>query len=238
MEDELHLEVNARLDAVDEYIRNSQDIKSDCSEKIISSAESHDLMRHAYKEAYVAFYKSLFTRQFKQDFVTEGKLPMEPKWDDARELVDRARNAVISKPPYAFITINPYSHITLDELRKYVDKFKKRKILDSYHYVYEVRKEDLSGLHCHMLVKYNCKPYELKRNIKNTFKHVCDESNPHILNIKFIEKDIIESKIRYMEGDKKDAKQEGVKATKEYRHLNALSDHYSSVSPISCRDTE
>lgn len=193
----------------------------------------------AQKDAIYGFYKSLFSRQYVLDFMSEGKTPYAVfESYDQKQLIEKARNAVITKPPYAFITINPYKEVTLDELQKYINKFIKRKIIDAYYLVYEVRKNDLTGLHCHMLVKYNCKPFDLKRNAKSTFKNICDDSNPCILNIKYIEYDILESKINYMNGNKKDAKSEGVQATKIYRFQNGLSDYEESTPPLSCRGAE
>lgn len=206
---------------------------------ILTNDQIREQMVKAQKDAIYGFYKSLFSRQYVLDFMSEGKTPYENlETDDQKQIIDKARNAVVSKPPYAFITVNPYKEITLDELRKYVNKFLRRKIIDSYYLVYEVRKEDLSGLHCHMLVKYNCKPYDLKRNVKSTFKNVCDETNPCILNVKYIEYDILQSKINYMNGEKKDAKQEGVKATKVYRFQNGLPDFQESTPPLPCRGAE
>ena len=205
----------------------------------MTSSEKIAVIKKAESDAIYAFYKSLFSRQFAQDFITEGITPCgELETNSQKVIIDRARNAIITKPPYALITINPYPTITLDELVKYVNKFKKRKFIDSYLYVYEVRKEDYSGLHCHMLVKYNCKPYDLKRNSKSTFKNVCDESNPCILNFKFIEEDILQSKIEYLSGNKKDEKQPGVIATRQYRVENGLQKIYESTPPLPCRGAE
>lgn len=205
----------------------------------ITTAQMRNNINKAWMDAHYQSYKSLFMRGFAQSFMIDGETP-SPHLEDSeqKKVIERVRNSVISKPPYAFITINPYATITLDQFVKYVNKFMKRKFIDAYYYVYEVRKEDLSGLHCHMLIKYNCKPYDLKRNLQSTFKHVCDESNPHVLNIKYIEEDIIQSKISYMQGNKKDAKKEGVMATKVYRVENALSDFYESTPPFPCRGAE
>lgn len=206
---------------------------------ILDDDQIKQQIKRAQQDAIYGFYKSIFSRQYVLDFMSEGKTPYEELETPAqRAVITKAINAVITKPPYAFITINPYKQITLDELRKYVNKFTRRKIIDAYYLVYEVRKEDLTGLHCHMLIKYNCKPHDLKRSSKSTFKNVCDESNPSILNIKFIEYDILQSKINYMNGEKKDAKQEGVKATKIYRFQNGLSDYEESAPPLSCRGAE
>lgn len=204
----------------------------------ISINEAKEIILKAERDALYAFYKSLFQRQYVSDFMSEGILPHDHANEDQMEVIRRARDMVVSKPPFALITVNPYKQITLDELTKYVLKFVDRKIIDNYMYVYEVRKSDMSGLHCHMLVKYNCKPYDLKRNLKSTFKNICDESNPHILNIKYISDDILPSKIEYLKGNKKDAKKEGVLATIKYRTENGLCPVYNSTPPISCRGTE
>lgn len=209
------------------------------STSLLTEEEKKMLLKKAESEALHAFYKSMFLRQYIGDFMTEGITPLDGSESNAQKvIIDRARNAVVTKPPFALITINPYPVITLDELTKAVNKFKKRKIIDAYAYVYEVRKEDFTGLHCHMIVKYNCKPYDLKRNVKSTFKNVCDESNPSILNIKYIEEQNLYSKLQYIKGNKKDAKMPGVTATKEYRFQNNLCELYESTPPIPCRGAE
>lgn len=237
MEDELHNRVNANCDELEKMLQdyNSKNTSVD----LLSRGEKLEILKKAQSDALYQFYKSMFARQYTKDFMTEGITPLsELESESQKVIIERARNAVVSKPPFAFITINPYPQITLDDFTKYINKFIRRKIIDSYYYVYEVRKKDLTGLHCHMLIKYNCKPYDLKRNMQNTFKNVCDESNPSILNLKYIEEDILQSKIAYMNGEKKDAKKEGVEATKIYRFENGLSDYYESAPPLPCRGAE
>lgn len=229
--------MNEDLEYADKIIARLDNL--DIGENLLSRGEKLTILKKAQSDALYQFYKGLFSRQYVVDFMTEGKTPLDGLESNEQKLIiERARNAVVSKPPYALITINPYHTITLDDLEKYVNKYKKRKFIDAYMYVYEVRKEDLSGLHCHMIVKYNCKPYDLKRNTQNTFKHVCDESNPSILNIKYISEDILPSKIEYLKGHKKDDKLPGVNATKEFRFQNGLARYYDSTPPLPCRGAE
>lgn len=222
------------LELADDILRRLESIPS-----IITDEERKAVIKKAELDAIYAFYKSLFSRQFCQDFIVDGITPGQHlETDSQKVIIDRARNAVITKPPYALITINPRLTITYEELEKAVNKFKKRKFIDNYLYVYEVRKEDFSGLHCHMLIKYNCKPYDLKRNAKSTFKHVCDSDNPSILNIKFIAEDILPSKIEYLKGNKKDSKKPGVIFTKEFRFSNGIPDIFESTPQFPCRGAE
>lgn len=236
MIDDVYEQIKERISTGYNLDDNDKDV--DRGSNTLSGREKYLLHKRAYADAFYQHYKGIYARQMSQDFLNTGQLPYEPEDIECKALIDRARNAVISKPPYAFITINPYDVITLDELQKYVNKYKKRKFIDSYYYVYEVRKKDHTGLHCHMLIKYNCKPYDLKRNTQNTFKNVCDDSNPCVLNIKYIEQDILQSKITYMNGDKKESKKEGVLATKEYRIENGLPAYFESTPSLPCRGAE
>lgn len=191
-----------------------------------------------YKQATVAFWKALYSRQMMTDFMESGKVPYEPNDKQRMEYINNARNALMSKPIHALITVNPKPGITLCELQKKLEKYISRKFIDGYIYCYEVRKEDHTGLHCHILLKYNCRPYDLKRNTKNTFKTLCDSNNPKILNIKYIEEDLLKSKIEYILGNKQDSKKDGVKASIEYREQNNLSPYYESTPPLPCRGAE
>lgn len=193
---------------------------------------------YGYREACKAFYKALYTRQIYNDFVETGAVPYMPKDENRKKLIEKAHDAVSSKPPYMMLTINIRPNETMDKLRKSVEKFVNRKIVAKYFYVYEIRKAPDRGLHCHMLVQYNCKPYEFKRCAKSTFKKVCDSNNPSVLNFKFVQEDLLPSKIGYLLGDKQDKKKPGVKATIEYRKLNNLEDYYESNPQFPCRVAE
>lgn len=208
--------------------------------KTLTDDERITILKNAEKDALHSFYKTMFLRQYVSDFMTEGITPLQHlESKEQKQIIDRARDAVISKSNYALITINPTADITQEVLTKCITKFVSRKLITSWFYVYEVRKEDFSGLHCHMIVYRNSKPNDLKRGCQNTFKNICDVKNPSILNIKYIdEENIINQKIPYLLGHKQDKKKPGIDATIKYRLENNLLDFYESTPPLPCRGAE
>lgn len=191
-----------------------------------------DIIDKAYKDALYDFYKHAFKAQIVCDFMQEGTIPYVPSNQVQKQLLDKAIANACTKPPYCFLTINPKPGITLSELQKKVEKFVKRKFIHAHKYVYEIRKENDQGLHCHMLVHYTCKPYDLKRGAKSTFNAICNVNDPHILNFVFIKNEDINQKVEYMKGMKQDKKLPGVKLTQLYRKKHKLLDIYESESPL------
>lgn len=196
----------------------------------ISEEKCDEVNLKSYYDALAQFSKQAYLRQMVSDFCQDGILPHVPKDAKLRDLLERQANQVMTKPPYIFITINPKED-DLKDLQKVVAKILKKKTISDYHYVYEVRKED-KGLHVHMLVKYNDKPYSFKRGIKNTCKHICQSNNPNILNFKFIDATNVNDKINYMNGVKKDSKMPGVVASVAYREKNDLKPYYTNIQPL------
>lgn len=188
-----------------------------CKEKILK----------AYYESVYETYKTAFKRQMINDFCTEGKLPCVVESKVMNDLLQKQAAILMVKPPYLFITINPAKD-DLEALQKVVAKIIKKKTVSDYHYVYEVRKEN-KGLHVHMLLKYDDKPYNFKRGVKSTCKNICQSNNPNILNFKFIDEDKIQSKIDYMNGSKKDSKLPGVRASLVFRKENDLNSFYTNM---------
>ena len=230
--------MDANLIELEEQLKAYDREEAKQGRQLVSQDEKLSTVAKAYKEAIYQFYKTLFARQMISDFMEDGRLPVEPKQAEMLDYCKRAANAVITKPPHCLITINVRSEVSLQQLIKKVNKFTKRKIVREYIYCYEVRKADLSGLHCHLLCKYDCKPYDLKRNVRSTFKDVCDASHPDILNIKYVSDENLQSKYEYICGVKTEKKSEGVEASKRYREMHNLQPTYSSTPPLSCRGAE
>lgn len=230
---------NVKMDDLKRQLQITEEQHNDRKLSLLSEKEMQKLNVRAYKEAYLQFYKTLYTREIYQSFIETGKAPFEPNNDKLKELIQNTYNRISTKPTNIFLTINPRPEITFEELSKVVDKYLTRKFVVGYSYVYEIRKEDFSGLHCHILLKYqNIRPYDLKKNTKNSFKSICMVDNPEILNIKFIEDDVCLEKVNYMLGNKKDSKQSGVKATILWREKNNIKPIYDSTPPLSCRGAE
>lgn len=203
----------------------------------ITDSDTDAVNKKAYLAALEGFLKTAYQREMVRNFMEDGTLPYVPKDPKLLKMLESQANAVSSKPPYLFVTVNPRPEVTLTELKKSIEKFLKKKSISQYFYVYEVRTEN-TGLHCHILLKYDIKPYDFKRSTKNTFKNVCDSSNPSCLNFKFVEEDTLQSKVEYLLGDKKDSKKKGVNFSIEYRKKNNIPAFVESSPPLPCRATQ
>lgn len=204
----------------------------------LTDSELQEINKKAYAKALSGFLETAYKREFVRQLAEDGTLPYIPKDPKMRTLLENQANAISTKPPYIFLTINPQSDVTLLQLSKVVKKLLRKKTISHYFFAYEVRKEN-EGLHCHILLEYrNVKPYDFKRGVKSTCKHICDSSNPHCLNFKFIDHDTLPSKIEYLLGDKKDKKLAGVKHSETYRKANNLQPYYESSPPFPCRATQ
>lgn len=193
--------------------------------------------KKAYLSALEGFLKTSYQREMVRNFCQEGTLPYTPTDLTLLKLLENQANAVSTKPPFILLTINPRPDIDLETLKKYIGKFIRKKSITTYFYVYEVRTES-TGLHCHILLGYEAKPYDFKRSAKSTFKHVCDSSNPACLNFKFIEENTLQLKVNYLLGQKKDSKKQGVTYSEKYRIDNKLEPFYESKPPLPCRLTQ
>lgn len=141
------------------------------------------------------------------------------------------------RSPNCLLTINPRPDVTLEQFKKVVEKFLKKKTIKYYFQVYEVRKGE-TGLHAHVLLQYTSAPYDFQRSTKSTFKSICDANNSAILNFRFIAEDLIPDKIRYMQGEKQKSKQKGVEDTKIYREKHRLEPCRESRPPFPCRSAQ
>lgn len=196
-------------------------------------AEKYDFMRQYIKTVYHS------------EFQSTGKLPFD--LPEAKEIMEKAYKITASKPPYMFVTVNARPDVTLETFKKVIDKFINKKTNITYFGVYEHRgAEEISsaniyhnkGLHAHILVHYTQTPYGFSRGAKNTFKHVCDVNNPHTLNFRNVTEDKLESKIKYMLGEKQTSKLDKVAADVIWRAENNLPDYFESRSPFPCRPAQ
>lgn len=206
------------------------------AELMISDEDIQKVHKKAYLESLQCFFKTAYLREHVRQFAENGALPYTPEDPKLVEMLHNQANSLITKPPYILLTVNPKEE-DLSSLMAAVDKFVRKKTIKHYIYCYEVRNSQ-GGLHCHILLEYNDKPYNFKRGAKNTFKNICQANNPNILNFKFIEGEHILSKIDYLKGIKKDSKKAGVEATILYRKENNLSAIYESTPPFPCRGAE
>lgn len=107
-----------------------------------------------------------------------------------------------------WLTVNPSPESTFTEFKKIVEKCFLKKWIKSYMYVYEQRgmteEEVGKGFHMHAIIR---KPEDKSRahcirELSSSYKKVCDVSNYHLFNTKWIDKEECQRKIEYITGDK------------------------------------
>lgn len=224
------------LEAVENGFKTYKTLHPEPSSQI-DKKELAAVNKKAYLAALEGFLKTAYQREMVRNFMDDGTLPYTPKDPVLRKMLENQANAVTTKPPYMMVTVNPRPGVEYAELSKTINKFIKKKSISQYFYVYEVRTED-TGIHCHILLKYDIKPFDFKRSAKNTFKNICDSSNPSCLNFKFLEEDLLPQKVEYLLGHKKDSKKAGVTATDIWRKKNNISPYVESSPPFPCRATQ
>lgn len=187
----------------------------------------------AERQARKFFCKTLALKYHTQQLCEAEVVPLP-----ISEVITKNALSLIKKTsPFCFLTVNPSPEVSLETFQKSVQKFLKKKNLSFYFQVYEVRKGE-TGLHAHMMVKYNTPVYGFKRSTKSTFSKICAVDNTAILNFKFIAEELIPDKIKYMMGEKQDKKQNGVKDTIIWRTKYSIPTLVESSPPFPCRATQ
>lgn len=142
--------------------------------------------------------------------------------------------------PYIWLCVNPNPTVLLSEFNKTINKMITKKWLQSYVYVLEQRgqiEEEIGkGFHLHAIIK---RPDDKKlshciRELSNTFKTICDVSNYHFFQTKFIDEAEKDRKMEYILGQKeytddnrKDLKQQMDKIWRE--RLNIQPYFFSNI---------
>lgn len=200
------------------------------------------ISEEAYCEAMKNVLKQAYTRNIFNSLLEGDMKVFQGIKDSQLQMLLEESDRLSTKSPYWFITINPRPNVDLSTLQKVISKLITKKSIQSYSYVYEIRDfkdNKYTGLHCHILLEHNDKPYNFKRSVKSTVKNICDFNNPHILNFKNVPTlDSLKQKYQYILGNKKDSKKKGVAHTITYRVKNKLDSIYESNPPLPCRITE
>lgn len=135
---------------------------------------------------------------------------------------------------YLWLTVNPSPETTFTTFRNLVGKMIQKKWIKSYVYVYEQRgisQDDLGkGFHLHAIIMKpeDKSPAHCIREISSTYKKVCDVSNYHCFNTKWIGKEEYIRKLEYILGQKestsennKALKQEMDKVWRQARNIDS-----------------
>jgi len=121
---------------------------------------------------------------------------------------------------WIWLTVNPKPEVSLEEFRNILQKLVKRKIFQQSVYVIEQRgtiEEDNlgKGFHAHLLLKRSVdKEFkQTRRQVKNTFKNVCNVEHEKVFYWKECRDDFLDDKMEYIAqvktGEGKDLKQKG-----------------------------
>lgn len=221
------------MEEVDQLLK---DIDTKIKETEILTREE---VNTVYKKSVMKVMGRIFEQQLIYTYSETGTLPgTENMRDDLKQLVDDHYKRFSTKPPYYFVTISPRPGVEFDEIQKAVKRYLNKSTIHEYFYVYEVRYEDLTGLHVHILLRTTDKPANFKRGTRNTFKHICNAEYDRILNFKNIAEEFLPDKISYMMGNKQDDKKAGVRYSVEWRHRNGVPEFFESTPPFPCRGVQ
>lgn len=185
-----------------------------------------DIVHQAHKEALIKSLKSRLHLYYEDYLDSEEFLKMFPFFKECKDKAEK----LLTK--YIFLTINPEPTISLKMFRDTIDKAINKKWMINYIYVIEQRgnsEDDMGrGFHCHFLIDIeNKKHSEAIRELKNTFKKVCDVSYSSCFNIRNIREEHLIRVIKYITGIKKDAfKHPKQKIDKIFRDINHISNYY------------
>jgi len=111
------------------------------------------------------------------------------------------------KTEWLFITINPRPDVEFNTFKQIITKISQKKWMQLYYYVYEQRGINESelgkGFHSHILINRCGKKHsQIRSEIANTIKHICDTSNPHCYNIQYCKNTDLEKRKNYILGTK------------------------------------
>lgn len=145
---------------------------------------------------------------------------------------------------YYLVTVNCKPGVRVEELRKKVEKYAKRKMVREAEWVYEQRGahelEAGSGMHCHILVTQRGDHFDgsFKAQTRNTFKTLVGIPTCHI-DVRSVKPEHLADKRDYMAGNKTgEGKADRVKIDKIWRAANNLLDLYKHAnSQASPQDT-
>lgn len=174
-----------------------------CS-KIMECAVINDILHKAYKEELIKAMKRRLHFKIEEYLDSEEFLNSHPIFREEKERVEKY------KTRYIFLTINPEPSITLKMILDTLKKACSKVWMKNYIYTIEQRgaTEDEIGLkpHIHMILDtaIDKKRHEIIREIKNTFKKICDISHTSIFNVKNIKDSHLKNFVNYITGVKKD----------------------------------
>lgn len=132
-----------------------------------------------------------------------------------------------SSSTHILLTVNVKPEVTLEMMVKKINKMTKKKWINDYIIAIEQRAElsaDLgTGLHFHAIIPRSIEPARARKELKSTFNSVCDTSNVHCMNMRWLKEKELPKVIKYLQGQKKDSSKDA-KCQMDilFRQLNKL----------------
>lgn len=147
----------------------------------------YDAKDKGFMQALILFWKNYYLFKLNKGDLDEAIIGLQALREEVRDNEDNKAT------DWTLITINPYLHTKMNELKLVIEKLVSKKWITTYTYAYEQRSEtneQYKGFHCHLLLYRKDKPNSsMYREIRNTCKNICDTSNTHILNFRNLKTD-------------------------------------------------
>lgn len=206
----------------------------------VKSQVLRSAIHQAHKECLIKSLKSRLHLYYEEYLDSEEFLLKFPHFRDCKDKAEKITSR------YIFLTVNPEPTITLKMFRDTIEKAVSKKWLINYVYVLEQRgdkdEEMGRGFHAHFIIDTDGKKYhEAIRELKNTFKKVCDVSYNCVFNIRNIKEEQFIRFIKYIVGIKNQIfKHSKQNMDKIWRDTNHIANYYSKgdISQLISKTTD
>lgn len=203
--------------------------KKDGNHPMLSKEEIEMCRIKAFKNAVTTTYQKYYMQELEDN---EDFLSQDPKYDEFKSILKEMNDKKKSgESTHIFLTVNSRPGTTLQNFMKKIRKCANKKWCTDIAVVIEQRSEDIAhmgeGIHAHMLINRGTEAAKARKELKNTFKDICDVENPHCLNIQWRKGNGVEKALNYIKGIKKDEeKGKKMEIDKEWRKLNEIKEIY------------
>lgn len=201
-----------------EYFKDSKDI--------INHKVMDNLTQQAMRESLLKCMKNRLHLYFEDYLDSEEFQKAFPIFKEVKEKAEKINTRFI------FLTVNPEPSITLNYFRDVINKAINKKWMINYLYVIEQRGDNEDsmgrGFHAHFIIDTDGKKrHEIIRELKNTFKKVCDISSNCIFNVRNIKEEHLKRFLGYILSMKNQKfKHDKQKIDKRFREINHIANYY------------
>ncbi len=199
----------------------------------ISYTELQEVKKKAYKAVLDKEFRSYFLHKLENspEKISNDK---DITWEIQELMKSKQEKQKSASSTHIFFTVNARPEIRLQDLEQSFHKAMKKKWITEYHAVFEQRSELEAnmgeGPHIHILVNRGTEPSKARKELKNSFKNVCDIDNPSIFNIQWRKDSGVVKALDYIKGLKKDSdKDKKMVIDKLWREKNSLQNIYTNT---------